>query len=69
MESKLDNKLLHADTYHELADKYYNKGEYHKALECYDKAYISYLDLLGDEHSKSIQVSKKVRDVIIKLSA
>jgi tetratricopeptide (TPR) repeat protein len=69
MNSKLDSKLIDADSYHELANKYYNKGEYHEALKCYDKAYILYLDILGDDHHKSIQVSEKVRNVIIKLSA
>jgi tetratricopeptide (TPR) repeat protein len=68
MNSALECKLADADSYNDLAEEYYKIRDYHKALEYYDKSYISYLEILGDEHLKSIQTSEKIRDVIGKLS-
>ena len=64
----LEYKLVEADSYIELGDKYYNKSEYTKALECYDKAFISYLEIYGDEHPESMKLSSKVEEVMTKIS-
>lgn len=60
----LEHKLIDAENYVELGDNYYNEHELECALECYERAFVSYLEVYGDTHPKSQNMSQKVSTVL-----
>ncbi len=60
----LEHKLIDAENYLELGDKHYEEKELKYALECYERAFVSYLEVYGDVHPKSVDVSRKVNEVL-----
>ena len=56
--------LEHPDTaqsYNNIANRYYNQGDYDKALEWYEKAYRICLRKLGEAHPDSIRTKNNMK--------
>lgn len=63
----LEYKLIDADSYISIGDNYYNSGDYNNALECYNRAFISYLEVYGNNHPESVKISEKVNEITEKM--
>ncbi len=64
IDTMMEYKLIDAESYFNMAETFFNNDDLNSALECYDRAYISYLEVYGNKHQRVTDIYKKVQKTL-----